>query len=115
MINHFGRRTIFLWGLAAIFISLMIVGFIGLAPSTNTGASWAVGAFLLIYTLIYDSTIGPLTCESTIDQHSEGSALRGTQSDLRLPSDVIVPEAPSSRLRHKTTVLARNMYNVTCE
>ncbi|CAD6570669.1 MAG: hypothetical protein TREMPRED_005948 [Tremellales sp. Tagirdzhanova-0007] len=89
MINHFGRRTIFLWGLAAIFISLMIVGFIGLAPSTNTGASWAVGAFLLIYTLIYDSTIGPLTY-------------------------VIVPEAPSSRLRHKTTVLARNMYNVTC-
>ena len=28
--------------------------------------------------------------------------------------DVIVPEAPSSRLRHKTTVIARNMYNITC-
>ncbi|OQO06076.1 hypothetical protein B0A48_08664 [Cryoendolithus antarcticus] len=31
-----------------------------------------------------------------------------------LASNVIVPEVSSSRLRHKTTVIARNMYNVTC-
>ena len=62
MINRFGRRTIFLGGLSGIFVSLLIVGFIGIAPSSNTGASWAIGAFLLIFTFIYDSTVGPLTC-----------------------------------------------------
>jgi len=73
MINYFGRRTIFLSGLAGIFVSLMIVGFVGIAPSTNVSASWAVGAFLLIYTLIYDSTVGPLTCNSisTYIQYSD--------------------------------------------
>ncbi|KAK8847718.1 hypothetical protein IAR55_005577 [Kwoniella newhampshirensis] len=55
----------------------------------RSSVSWAVGAFLLIFTFIYDSTVGPLTY-------------------------VIVPEAPSSRLRHKTIVIARNMYNITC-
>ncbi len=63
MINHFGRRTIFLYGLVGIFVSLMIVGFIGIAPSSNIGASWAIGAMLLVFTLIYDSTVGPLTCK----------------------------------------------------
>lgn len=33
---------------------------------------------------------------------------------LLITLDVIIPEAPSSRLRHKTIVLARNAYNITC-
>ncbi|EMC93272.1 hypothetical protein BAUCODRAFT_125144 [Baudoinia panamericana UAMH 10762] len=89
LIHRFGRRTIFLGGLFGIFVSLMIVGFIGIAPQSDSGASWAAGAFLLVFTFIYDSTIGPLTY-------------------------VIVPEVSSSRLRHKTTVIARNVYNITC-
>lgn len=89
MINRFGRRSIFLTGLACAFVALMIVGFLSLGPADNTGFSWAIGAMLLLYTFIYDSSIGPLTY-------------------------VIVPEASSSRLRHKTTVLARNAYNITC-
>ncbi|KAK5116366.1 hypothetical protein LTR62_007913 [Meristemomyces frigidus] len=89
MINRFGRRTIFLGGLIGIFVCLMIVGFCGIPSANNTKASWAAGAFLLIFTFIYDSTVGPLTY-------------------------VIVPEVSSSRLRHKTTVIARNMYNITC-
>lgn len=89
LITRFGRRSIFLAGLAACFVALMIVGFIALGPGNSAGTSWGIGAMLLVYTLVYDSTIGPLTY-------------------------VIVPEVASSRLRHKTTVLARNMYNVTC-
>ncbi|KAK0812155.1 hypothetical protein LTR02_000855 [Friedmanniomyces endolithicus] len=88
LINRFGRRTIYLWGMTGIVISLLLVGFISLAPVTS-GSSWAIGAFLLVFTFIYDSTVGPLTY-------------------------VIVPETPSSRLRHKTVVLARNAYNITC-
>ena len=63
MINRFGRRTIFLGGLVGIFVCLMIVGFMGIAPASNTSASWAAGALLLVYTFIYDSTVGPLTCK----------------------------------------------------
>ncbi|KAK4889602.1 hypothetical protein LTR27_011586 [Elasticomyces elasticus] len=88
LINRFGRRTIYLTGMAGIVVSLALVGFISLAGS-SASVSWAIGAFLLIFTFIYDSTVGPLTY-------------------------VIVPEAPSSRLRHKTVVLARNAYNITC-
>nr|OQO07282.1 hypothetical protein B0A51_16599 [Rachicladosporium sp. CCFEE 5018] len=89
LIANFGRRTIFLSGLGGIFVSLMVVGFLGISGPENSSASCAAGAFLLIFTFIYDSTVGPLTY-------------------------VIVPEVSSSRLRHKTTVIARNMYNVTC-
>lgn len=52
LINSFGRRTIYLAGLWGIFVSLLIVGFIGIAPSTNVSASWAIGSFLLIFTFI---------------------------------------------------------------
>ena len=72
MINRFGRRTIFLGGLAAIVVSLLIVGFLAVGKS-STDLSWAIGAFLLIYTLIYDSTIGPLTCERYDSLKRDGS------------------------------------------
>jgi len=62
LINRFGRRTIYLWGMTGIVISLLLVGFISLAPVTS-GSSWAIGAFLLVFTFIYDSTVGPLTCK----------------------------------------------------
>lgn len=63
LITWFGRRTIYLGGLLGIFVSLLIVGFISLGPSDSTSVSWAVGAFILIFTFIYDSTVGPLTCK----------------------------------------------------
>lgn len=66
LINKFGRRTIYLSGLLGIFVSLMIVGFISLGPASSSGVSWAIGAFLLVFTFIYDSTVGPLTCEHSL-------------------------------------------------
>lgn len=66
----------------------MIIGFVGIpARAGNTGAQWAVGSMLLIFTFIYDSTVGPV-CYS------------------------LVAEIPSTRLRQKTVVLARNLYNI---
>jgi SP family general alpha glucoside:H+ symporter-like MFS transporter len=50
LIHRFGRRSIFLSGLIGIFVSLMIVGFLGI-PGSNS-ASWAAGAFLLSTTLL---------------------------------------------------------------
>lgn len=39
MINRFGRRTIFLSGLAGCFVTLMIVGFIGLGSAKDASIS----------------------------------------------------------------------------
>lgn len=84
--TYFGRRTLYVGGLAILSVILFVIGFVSIAPATSA-LSWATGSMLLVYTFIYDSTIGPV-CFS------------------------LVSEMPSSRLRTKTIVLARNTYNV---
>ena len=87
MMTHFGRRTLYVGGQAALFTLLMIIGFIGLAPDSNSSAQWAIGSLLIIFTFVYDSTVGPV-CYS------------------------LVAEVSSTRLRQKTVVLARMFYNI---
>ncbi|KAL6245551.1 hypothetical protein RBB50_007550 [Rhinocladiella similis] len=82
-----GRRTLYLYGLGGSCIVLFVIGFVGLAPSSNTAAPWVIGTLLLILTFIYDLTIGPVCY-------------------------CLVAEIPSVRLRSKTIVLARNAYNI---
>ena len=86
LMGWFGRRTLYLGGLSILCIFLFIVGFISLAP-TSAARSWATGSMLLVYTFFYDSTVGPV-CYS------------------------LVAEISSSRLRTKTIVLSRNLYNI---
>ncbi|RMZ82134.1 hypothetical protein DV737_g2182, partial [Chaetothyriales sp. CBS 132003] len=80
-----GRRTLYVYGLAIMLCLLVIVG--GLGCSSSSGASWGTGSLLLVYTFIYDITVGPV-CYS------------------------VVAEIPSTRLKIKTVVLARNLYNL---
>lgn len=87
LMGHFGRRTLYLYGLVIMTVLLFIIGFVALAPESNNGARWAIGSMLLVYTFFYDSTVGPV-CYS------------------------LVAEISSTRLRAKTIVLARNLYNV---
>lgn len=86
LMPHFGRRTLYLWGQIVMFVILMIIGALGI-PSQTTGVSWGSGAMILILTFVYDFTVGPV-CYS------------------------LVAELPSTRLRIKTVVLARNLYNI---
>lgn len=91
LMPHIGRRKLYIYGLAALLAILMVVGFMGIPIAMHNGvdirASWGVGAMLLVYTFIYDLTVGPV-CYS------------------------LVAEIPSTRLKIKTVVLARNLYNV---
>ncbi|KAJ4208264.1 hypothetical protein NW759_013701 [Fusarium solani] len=87
LIKQFGRRTLYLGGLGMQFLLLLITGFLGLAPSGNSGTSWAVAVMMVLYTGVYDMTVGPV-CYA------------------------LVPEIPCSRLRTRTVVLGRNLYNV---
>lgn len=83
-----GRRTLYLAGLGSMTVLLGLIGFVALAGVGNIPAQWAVGSLLLLYTFIYDCTVGPV-CYS------------------------LVTEMTSTRLKTKSVVLARNMYNVT--
>ena len=87
LMTRFGRRTLYLWGAIILFGLLLIIGFLGLVSRDNVGAQWAIGSMLLIFTFTYDATIGSV-CYS------------------------LVSEMSSTRLRTKSVVLARNMYNV---
>ena len=89
LIRWAGRRTLYVWGLVVMFILLLVIGFAGIEPANNRPASWAIGSMLLLYTFIYDLTIGPV-CYS------------------------LVAELPSTRLKAKSIVLARNFYNIAC-
>ncbi|PVH89545.1 maltose permease MAL31 [Cadophora sp. DSE1049] len=79
-----GRRTLYVWGLSAMFVLLMIIGFCGL--KSNAGSTWAAGSLLLVFLFVFQLSVGP-TCYS------------------------LVAEIPSTRLRIKTVALARAFYN----
>ncbi|KAF2094424.1 sugar transporter [Rhizodiscina lignyota] len=87
LMSRFGRRTLYVGGQVVMTCLLLVIGFCGLASKSNAGAQWAIGSMLLIFTFVYDSTVGPV-CYS------------------------LVAELASTRLRQKTVVLARNLYNV---
>ncbi|KAI1079788.1 putative MFS alpha-glucoside transporter [Whalleya microplaca] len=81
-----GRRTLYLYGLAALFTMLMILGFLGLA-SDRDAASLATGSIMLVWALCYQLTVGTV-CYS------------------------LVAEISTRRLQIKTVVLGRMLYNV---
>ncbi|KAJ4344805.1 uncharacterized protein N0V89_012549 [Didymosphaeria variabile] len=82
-----GRRTLYVWGLVVMLAILLIIGFLGIAPEGNSSVQWSIGAMLIIFTFVYDASVGPVCY-------------------------CLVAEIPSSRLRQKTVVLARNWYNI---
>jgi len=88
LMKPFGRRDLYLWGQAILVCIMLITGILGAATKAdNSGAQWGIGALLIIFTFVYDITIGPV-CYS------------------------LVAEIGSTRLRSKTVVLARNLYNI---
>jgi SP family general alpha glucoside:H+ symporter-like MFS transporter len=86
LMGRVGRRTLYLYGTLALFFLLLIIGFVSLAPR-GPGMNWAIGALLSVFTFTYDLMVGPV-CYS------------------------LVSELSSTRLRAKSVVLARNLYNV---
>lgn len=86
MLPYHGRRTLYLWGLASLAACLITIGALGTVNSTSA-TSWAIGSMLLLYTLFYDITIGPVAYS-------------------------LVSEIPSVRLRNKSIVVARMSYNM---
>ncbi|KAK4064169.1 uncharacterized protein Triagg1_9148 [Trichoderma aggressivum f. europaeum] len=86
MFPHVGRATIYMGGLALMFCCLIAIG--GLGFASGKGAEMAIGILLVFSTLINMITVGP-ACYP------------------------IVAETPSGRLRYKTIVIGRFVYNLT--
>ncbi|KAE8328078.1 general substrate transporter [Aspergillus sergii] len=82
---YFGRVTLYMGGMTFMFLCSVTIGGLGWAHST--GAHIAIGILLVLSNLSYMITIGPAAYP-------------------------IVSETPSGRLRYKTLVIGRFMYNV---
>lgn len=90
LMGRLGRRTLYLSGQITMVCLLLIIGFTSFAETGDSkyAASWAIGSMLLVFTFVYDCTVGPV-CYS------------------------LVTELPSTRLKTKTVVLARTLYNIS--
>ncbi|KAI0867197.1 MFS maltose permease MalP [Hypoxylon argillaceum] len=88
LVSHFGRRTLFVAGLFILAIILSIIGFLAVAGE-RPSISLAIGSFLLVFVFAYNCTVGA-------------------------PRYVLVTEIPSTRLRSKTLVISRTLYNIFC-
>lgn len=86
LMPHYGRRQLYLWGQSIMFVGLLAIGLLGI-PKLSASIGWAIGALMLVETFVYDITIGPV-CYS------------------------LVAELPSTRLRIKTVVISRTVYNL---
>lgn len=88
LLPYCGRRTLYIWGLCGLMACLLIIGGLGTVDYTTRPAiSWAIGSMLIVYTVLYDITIGPI-CYA------------------------LVSEIPSSSLRTKSIALSRITYNL---
>uniref|UniRef100_A0A8H7TMV6 Major facilitator superfamily (MFS) profile domain-containing protein n=1 Tax=Bionectria ochroleuca TaxID=29856 RepID=A0A8H7TMV6_BIOOC len=86
LMSRIGRRSIHFSGLCTQLLILVIVGSLSFAK-TNASV-WAIGGMLILFTFVYDFTVGPVTYS-------------------------LVSELSSTRLKAKTIVLARAAYNAS--
>ncbi|KAI1305461.1 general alpha-glucoside permease [Xylaria venustula] len=86
ILNRIGRRTLMFSGMSALFVFLIIIGFLGIHTPPSTAEAWAAGTLVLLLSATANFSIGPVVY-------------------------TIVSEIPSTRLRAKSIILARNAYN----
>lgn len=87
IMRHVGRRTLYIWGLGIMFSILAVVGFLGIPNNPAPVLGYLSGVLLMLFAFTYDLTVGPVCY-------------------------CLVAEIPSTRLRIKSVVLARNFYNI---
>lgn len=81
---YFGRRTLYLWGMATMTAILMVIGILNVWTK-RTSVGWTQAVLAMVWNLIFDMTVGQL--------------------GWAIPAEV-----GSTRLRTKTICLARNSY-----
>ncbi|KAK3711381.1 hypothetical protein LTR37_009761 [Vermiconidia calcicola] len=88
MSRGIGRRSLYLYGLCALFTMLFVMGCLGFVSESNRDqAGLATGSLMIVWAMCYQLTVGTV-CYS------------------------LVAELSTRRLQIKTVVLGRNLYNV---
>lgn len=89
-VNWFGRRTIFNSGMYMVTILLLVIGFLDIAASyeTNSSIRWGQAALVLIWSAVWQASIGPIMY-------------------------VFIGEVSSTKLRSRTIAFATAMQSVT--
>ncbi|KAF6825786.1 Maltose permease MAL31-like protein 8 [Colletotrichum plurivorum] len=77
----YGRRTIYITGLAALVVLQLTIGILDCVPGRPTSVMWAESSLMLIWNFAYDLSVGPVCF-------------------------VLISEASATRLRSKTIALA---------
>ncbi|KAK9366859.1 general substrate transporter [Lipomyces kononenkoae] len=86
LLPYFGRRTIYLWGMATLCMILLLIGILNIR-TTSSGIATTQAALTLAWTFIYQLTVG--------------------QIGWAVPAEI-----GSTRLRQKTVCVARNAYYI---
>ncbi|KAF7555156.1 hypothetical protein G7Z17_g2383 [Cylindrodendrum hubeiense] len=87
LLNPFGRRTLYLWGLGLLTTILMVVGFISVGASDSEVGNYVQAGMMLLWLGVYYMTVGPV-CYA------------------------IIAEVSSTRLRNKSICLSRITYYI---
>ncbi|KAK6825358.1 sugar transporter-like protein [Apiospora arundinis] len=86
ILNKIGRKTLMFWGMVCMFALLLVTGFMGIHSPPSTAEAWTAGTMVLLLNAVSNFSVGPVVY-------------------------TIVSEIPSTRLRAKSIILARNAYN----
>ncbi|CAH0051999.1 unnamed protein product [Clonostachys solani] len=86
LMRHFGRRTLYMTGMSAMSVWLLIIGCLAI-DTHNSAVKWVQSALCIVWLLTFSLTVGPV--------------------GWAIPAEV-----SSTRLRSKTVVLARTAYYV---
>ncbi|KAI5863532.1 sugar transporter [Durotheca rogersii] len=86
ILNLVGRKTLMLGGMMVMFVLLIITGFMGIRETPSTAEAWTAGTMVLLLSATANFSVAPVVY-------------------------TIVSEVPSTRLRSKSIILARNAYN----
>ena len=81
----FGRRTMWLTGLAVEVCCLLTIGILGFYLDSSKAVSWITAVLLVLFAIVYNFTVGPV-CYT------------------------IVAETPSTRMKAATNSIARGIY-----
>jgi len=60
LMSYFGRRTLYLWGLAALSAILFVTGIISAADPNSVPGNYGQASMMIIWLLVYYLTVGPM-------------------------------------------------------
>ncbi|EXJ81575.1 hypothetical protein A1O1_07639 [Capronia coronata CBS 617.96] len=81
LMTYWGRRSAYLLTAALATMFMYLIGFLGIAPNSNTGAMYAKSVILLLFNFVYNIGLGPIVY-------------------------VLIAELPSTKIRGKTLGVA---------